>query len=142
MINSFLFKNKKINNNGCSYCNEHRETIEHLFLNCTKVKYFWNSLLDWLSKNCNIILHLEEKSLIFSSQKPRSIENYILCLAKYYIYIYIYKNKFTRNTLSLQNFMSLHKNKFISAKYIASIYNWFAKFLTKWSKVYNYFTNS
>ena len=89
VINYFLFKIKKINNNGCSYCNEHRETIEHLFLNCTRVKYFWNSLLDWLSNNCNIILHLEEKSLIFSSQKPRSIENYILSLAKYYTYIYI-----------------------------------------------------
>ena len=28
---------------------------------------------------------LDEKSLTFSSQKPRSIEKYILCLAKYYI---------------------------------------------------------
>ena len=85
VTNSFLFKIKKINNNGCSYCYEHSETIEHLFLNCTKVKDFWNSLQDWLSNNCNKTLHSEEKSLIFSSQKPRSIENYILCLAKYYI---------------------------------------------------------
>ena len=87
VTNSFLFKIKKINNNGCSYCNEHGETIEHLFLSCTKVKDFWNNLQDWLSNNCNIILNLDEKSLIFSSQKPKSIENYILCLAKYYIYI-------------------------------------------------------
>ena len=125
---SFLFKIKKINNNRCSYCNEHIETIEHMILNCTKVKDFWSSLQDWLSNNCNIILHLEEKSLIFSSLKPKSIENYILCLANYYVYIY--KNKFTRNTLSIQNFMSLLKSKFFSAKYSASIYNRFAKFLT------------
>ena len=38
VTNSFLFKIKKINNNRCSYCNDHRETIEHLLLNCTKVK--------------------------------------------------------------------------------------------------------
>ena len=44
---------------------EHGETIEHLFLNCSKVKYFWNSLQDWLSNNCNIILNLDEKSHIF-----------------------------------------------------------------------------
>ena len=49
MTNSFLFKIKKINNNGCSYCNEHGETIEHLFLNCTKVKDIWNNLQDWIS---------------------------------------------------------------------------------------------
>ena len=87
VTNSFLFKIKEINKNGCSYCNEHSETIEHLFLNCTKVKDFWNSLQDWLSNNCNITLHLEEKSLIFSSQKPRSIENYILCLQVYKEYL-------------------------------------------------------
>ena len=86
VTNSFLFKIKKINNNGCSYCSEHGETIEHLFLNCTKVKYFWNNLQDWLSINCNIILNFDEKSLIFSSQKQRSTKNYIICLAKYYIY--------------------------------------------------------
>ena len=105
VTNSFLFKIKKINSNGCSYCNEYGETIKHLFLNCSKLKDFWNSLQDWLRNNCNIILNLDIKSLIFSSQKPRSIENYILCLAKYYIY----KNKFTRNTLSVQSFISLLK---------------------------------
>ena len=124
--------------NVLTVMNIYRETIEHLFLNCTNVKDFWSSLQDWLSNNCNVTLHLEEKSFIFSSQKPKSIENYILCLAKYYIY----KNKFTRNALSIQNFMSLLKNNFTSAKYIASIYNWFAKFMSKWSKVYNYFTNT
>ena len=117
MTNLFLLKIKKINNNGCSYCNEHGETIEHLFLNCTKVIDFLNNLQDCLSNSCNIIMNLDEKSLIFSSQKPKSIENYILCLANYYIY----KNKFTRNILSIQNFISLLKNKLISAKYIASI---------------------
>ena len=104
MTNLFLFKIKKINKNGCSYCNEHLETIEHLFLNCTKIKDFWNNLQDWLSNNCNIILNLDEKSLIFSSQKTKSIENYILCLAK----SYIYKNKIARNTLSVQNLSQLY----------------------------------
>ena len=67
VTNSFLFKIKKINNNGCSYFNEHGETIEHLFLNCSKVKDFWNSLQDWLSNSLIIILNLDEKSLIISS---------------------------------------------------------------------------
>ena len=44
VTNLFSFKIKKINSNGCSYCNEHRETIEHLVLNCAKVKDFWNNL--------------------------------------------------------------------------------------------------
>ena len=30
VTNSVLFKIKKTNKDGCSYCNEHRETIEHL----------------------------------------------------------------------------------------------------------------
>ena len=96
LTNSFLFKIKK--NYGCSYCNEHRETIKHLFLNCIKVKDFWKSLQDWLSNNCSIILHLDEKSLIFSSQKPKIIEIYILCLAN--IYIYIYNHEFYKKGLN------------------------------------------
>ena len=53
--NSLLFKIKGTNNSGCSYCNKHRETLEHLFLNCTKVKDVWNNLQGWLNNNCNII---------------------------------------------------------------------------------------
>ena len=75
VTNSFLFKIKKINNNGCFYCNGHGETIEHLFLNRTKVKDFWNNLQDWLSNNCNIILNLDEKSylLITKNKKYRKL---------------------------------------------------------------------
>ena len=47
--NSFLFKIKKINDNGCYYCYEHGKTTIHMFLTCTKVKDFWNNLQDWLS---------------------------------------------------------------------------------------------
>ena len=72
VTNSFLFKIKKINNNGCSYCNEHGETIEHLFSSCTKVKYFWNNLQDWLSNNCNIILNLDENHLSSHHKKQKA----------------------------------------------------------------------
>ena len=47
VTNSFLFKIKEIDNSECSYCNEHKGSIENLFLNCTKVKNFWNNLQGW-----------------------------------------------------------------------------------------------
>ena len=79
---------KKINNNGCSFCKV-LATIEPLFfLSWAKVKDFWNNLQNRLNNNCNIILQSDDKSLIFSSQKPRIIGRYILCLANN-IYIYI-----------------------------------------------------
>ena len=73
VTNSFLFKIKKINNNGCSYCNEHSEIIEHLFLNCTNVKDFWCSLQDWLNNNCNITLHFLSYIFITKTQKYRKL---------------------------------------------------------------------
>ena len=44
ITNYFLWKIGKINNNLCSYCKEHPEKNNHLFLTCAKVQEFWNSL--------------------------------------------------------------------------------------------------
>lgn len=137
VTNSFLFKIKKIESNLCSYCKEHIETIDHLFLKCVKVKEFWNSLNIWLNEHCNISLYLEDRNIIFSMQPQGDIEDFLLCLAKYYIY----KNKFTKNSLNIQSFIALLQSKFLSAKYIANIHNQFAKFMKKWLQIYNYFMN-
>lgn len=135
---SFLFKIKKIDSNLCVYCNEHSEKIDHLFLRCNKVKAFWNDLKNWLRCNCNISLSLEDKNIIFSYQTRKGIENYLLLLGKYYIY----KNKFSEKELSIQSFVSLLRQRFLSGKYLANIHDKFGKFMQEWSRLYNYFTYS
>ena len=42
--NSFLYKINKIDSNRCSFCEQTIESMKHLFVDCPKVKEFWNTL--------------------------------------------------------------------------------------------------
>ena len=45
---SFLHKINRAENNLCSYCHQHVETIYRLFIECEKVKQFWGIVKQWL----------------------------------------------------------------------------------------------
>ena len=54
---TFLHKIRKVEDNLCSYCKREPETILHLFVQCGKVKEFWQSLHIWLMQNVNISIN-------------------------------------------------------------------------------------
>ena len=135
---SFLYKINKIDNDLCEYCQLQPETICHIFLECAKVKQFWNSLRIWLINNSNIHIDLNDKSILFSYQDNNVLKNYILVVAKYYIYA----NKFCKKDLNLNSFVGLLEKKFQSEKYIAYVNNTITKFFTKWTPLYNYFNRN
>ena len=68
LTKSFLYKINKVDDGMCSFCNQHPETILHLFYYCEKVKTFWTDLKTWLEIKTNIILQLNVKNLLFSKQ--------------------------------------------------------------------------
>ena len=59
--NSFLYKINKIDSNRCSFCEQAIESIKHLFVDCPKVKEYWNTLKNWLQLNGNINLSITDK---------------------------------------------------------------------------------
>ena len=63
---TFLHKIRKVEDNLCSYCKREPETILHLFVECDKVKEFWQSLHIWLMQNVNISINLDKKGILFS----------------------------------------------------------------------------
>lgn len=52
---SFLFKINKMNNELSKYCNDKSDSIYHLFVECDKVKQFWNVLKGWLTANSYLL---------------------------------------------------------------------------------------
>ena len=134
---SFLYRINKVDNDTCSYCEHNSETLKHRFVDCQKVKEFWDDLKVWLQTHANLSINISDKSLIFSWQKEKSFMNYLLVVAKYYIY----KTKFTSRRLNIAGFKSLLKKKFDGEKYIAKINNRYDKFLGKWSPLYNLLNN-
>ena len=105
---SFLHRINLIDNNTCSLCTEYPETIKHLFFECEKVKQFWNLFKEWLNDVTNIEVDINnEKMLILSWHKKKSLLNYLLVVAKYYIY----KSKFVQGSISIFGFQSYPEEK-------------------------------
>ena len=135
---SFLHRINLIDNNTCSLCTEYPETIKHLFFECEKVKQFWNLFKEWLNDVTNIEVDINnEKMLILSWHKKNSLLNYLLVVAKYYIY----KSKFVQGSISILGFKAILKKKFEEEKYIAKINDKYTKFLGKWSSLYTVLNN-
>ena len=132
---SFLFKISKVDDNLCEYCKQYPESIYHLFVQCEKVKQFWNQLKDWLSVNSNIHVELNDRNILFSHQDANQLKTYLFVIAKYYVY----SNKFSGKELIFDNFLSLLERKFNNEKYIACINGNTAKFFSKWYPLYQYF---
>ena len=130
---SFLYKVNKVDEGMCSFCNQHPETILHLFYYCEKVKTFWADLKTWLEIKANIILQLTVKNLLFSKQAHNVLLNYILILAKYHIY----RTKFLTNQISMENFIIYVRKKFQNEKYIAKLHNKQDTFSAKWSALFH-----
>ena len=117
-----------IDNNTCSLCTEYPETIKHLFFECEKVKQFWNLFKEWLNDVTNIEVDINnEKMLILSLHKKNSLLNYLLVVAK----CYIYKSEFVQGSISILGFKALLKKKFEEEIYIAKINDKYIKFLGK-----------
>ena len=78
-----------------------------------------------------------EKMLILSWHKKNSLLNYLLVVAKYYIY----KSKFFQGSIYILGFKAILKKKFEEEQYIAKINDKYTKFLGKWSSLYTVLNN-
>ena len=73
----------------CGFCKDKVESIEHLFVNCIKVKKLWQALAKWLNYFCFIPFTVEPYPVIFNDYKCEYADmvNTIVLLTKHYIYV-------------------------------------------------------
>lgn len=69
----------------CSFCQQARETITHLFWMCPYVQQFWSDVNDWFCNRYKKNTVISLKSIIFCH--ALDIANLTVILAKYYIYL-------------------------------------------------------
>ena len=89
--NRFLFVRNVKDDNSCSFCGEHEESINHLLWNCEIVQNFWNQLENLLLNSCpNIVnLRFDEELVLFGTRQNMYADvifDLILLLAIYYVY--------------------------------------------------------
>ena len=140
--NTFAYKLKLIDSEMCTFCNEKKESLEHLFWECNIVQNFWNNFINWLLKSCNHIhnLELSLEFVIFGCKdntKTDNIFDLLLLLAKYFIY----KCKVKNVQLNITHFKNEVKQRYMVEKHIHFSKNCLNKFFTKWSMYRSLFEN-
>ena len=92
------------NNQLCSFCGDHEETIPHLFFECNLVYLLWQTLYNWISNKCNIRIITDKMSIILGYIEPYPnpvVINTINMVTKSYIF-YCSRNNLRLNIFQLQ----------------------------------------
>lgn len=85
--NYLLSKMNIVNSDKCSFCNEEKETIKHLFWDCRSIVPFWISFQTFIKDNCTT--HTIEWNLIdvlFGNPQFEDALNLLILKAKQFIY--------------------------------------------------------
>ena len=93
--NRILCKMKLVPSPLCTFCGDHEETLEHLFINCTFSKKFWLSVITWLNGYDMKIDKLDEITILFGipdNNPDNYLLNHIIIMGKQTIYLCRYKN--------------------------------------------------
>ena len=134
LTTNILFKKLKIQEEDlCSYCNEDRETISHLFYDCVKVKEFWRNTERWLSQYCiEPVRFSREDVLLCTANEKQVLHNHIILMVKYYIYC----NKFKKEILSRQHVINCGKRQCTIEKQVAYSQKKLTMYYQKWATLH------
>ena len=83
-----LFKAKITDRDSCHVC-KLKQTVEHLFVECQHVHFFWNIFTSWWNNNNSPSVSLTNNDKIYGYiAENRSLHAFNLCLIVAHFYIY------------------------------------------------------
>lgn len=120
--NKWLFNIKIRNSDQCNYCSE-TDDLKHFFIHCEKVKDFWRSVFSWWNRISDVKFkgggEITE-CILFGFPGPEDIItvlNYIVLLAKFYIYK---QRLFKENDVNQLDFLFMLKHRLMIEKTICT----------------------
>ena len=102
----------------CYYCEQHKETLIHLFYSCPSVQQFWRKLLNYIKETFELKDYSDQaKDIIMNTiaTPRRHIANFVCLIAKQFIY----RQRCLKSSLSLQAFREQLNHVENIEKYIA-----------------------
>ena len=86
-VHNKLLKNMNIvDSDICLYCNEHIETIEHIYLQCSNVKRLWKDTTSWVRNIYDQHFMISDHKKIFGCSKNNQITHLLITSVKDVIY--------------------------------------------------------
>ena len=123
----------------CSFCNQNKETIEHLFCHCFVARALWNGL-NTLFENQLSLYDLTPQATFFGLTEKHLddsiLQNHLLLVFK----IYLYKSR-SYGFVCLKSFLlEIKKINFLEKKTAEANANKHKSLLFKWNKIENQLT--
>ena len=92
--NVVLMKMGIVNCSKCTFCEDDKDSIDHIFWQCSCIKRFWQILERKLNKKCNITFQariIQNLNLFGLGESDNSVKTdevfgFIILFAKHYIY--------------------------------------------------------
>ena len=118
---------------NCNFCDNEKDTIEHIFWRCKFVCEFWKTLEKLMKEKCpnTEYLYFTENIALFGTDlnlKTDTIFDLIILLAKNYIY----RCKITKQQILIPVFIKMLKTRYEMEKYIAIVNLELQKFEMNW----------
>ena len=122
-----------INSHDCSFCNDEKDSIDHMFWKCKYIKEFWKSLQELLRRKCEMAnnITLTESIVLFGTEENFWSDvtfDFIILLAKQYLT----RCKFNKCRPLISIFVGMLKARYAVEKYIATIHLNMQKFNSNW----------
>ena len=123
------------NDNLCSFCHMHRESIEHLLFTCDFVMNFWNELkhLIVLNKCVDENFVIDNSVALFgycNASKKDSVCYYILLSARFYVY----RCRCSNQIPNLWSFIMYLSDLYVVIRFISMKNQTVSKFDKEWEK--------
>ena len=145
VLNNKLYLNEKFFSFGisetsqCSFCNQNKETIEHLFCHCFVAKALWNGLNTFLENQLSLY-DLTPKAAFFGFTEKHLddsiLQNHLLLVFK----IYLYKSRSYGFVCLKSLLLEIKKINCLEKKIVEANTNKHKSYLFKWNKTDNLLT--
>ena len=109
-LNDRLIHFGKASSDRCTQCNAAKETITHLFFECSITKNIFQKIQEYCELEYGVNMNYDLKTVIFNTvdDKPRSFINLVILVAKFMIYSFRCRNKKVTSNTIVQKIEFIH----------------------------------
>jgi len=140
IINRFLCTNRILQlmklreTDECSFCHGEKETIAHMFTECTKIIPFWKCLQNWYQQISGEKIDLNTENILLGVHPQKKLQNLVILVAK----ALIYRSRIKEQKPSMTRFLHDLRSTFQSERYDAYVTQCYYKHTLKWSRFMKY----
>ena len=128
--NTFLLRAGLTDSNLCTFCNVALETLDHLFMNCGKVREFISKIKSMLLQKYKFHITSEQINCVFPDDNERTVIGLISIIAIQCIWF----SKLGQRELEVRRFESVLRSHYSIERYIGQMNNKYEQWHLKWDE--------